>query len=106
MPVWSIYLFLAILLVACILLAREWYVQGKAARRFGEKLPAMLAFAVVVTLGSLAFDIFNHGFGYLLDHPIIVVSRFVVALLIQLIPYAIGIVRGRNGRGSGIIGMD
>ena len=106
MPTWFIYLFLVVLLIACIMLARIWYGQGRGARWFGERLPGMLGFTALVTVASLAFDVSKHGFDHLIEHPVIIASRFAVVLLVQLVPYAVGYLRARGKRGNGIIGMD
>ena len=103
---WMIYLFLAFLFVSYLLLARVCYTQGREAHWFGERLPSILVFSVLVTCASLAVDVSRHGFEYLSDNPRVVSARFLIVIGLQLVPYTIGVFRGRGQRDNGIIGMD
>lgn len=106
MPDWVIYIFIVVLLVSSALLARYCYQQGRGARWIGEKLPGMLGFAVLVTLASLGVDLGRHGLAYLVENPSVIAMRFIIVMLLQLLPYTIGYLRRRRARSTGIIGMD
>ena len=103
---WMIYLFFAFLFVSYLLLARVCYVQGRDAHWFGEKVPEILMFSVLVTCASLAVDVAQHGFGHLSENPRMVSARFLIVIGLQIVPYLFGVFRGRGKRDNGIIGMD
>lgn len=106
MPDWIIYAFIVVLLLSIGVLIRVCFVQGREARRMSDKMPGILGFTLLVTGATLAVDIPRHGTDYLFDNPMMIASRFMIVLMIQLVPYMVGFLIGGGGQDNGVIGMD